>query len=326
MVSRRFSILLLSLCLGGVARGSGPIGPDRLPARAGSAPNVRACGTAIPDARELETVQREIDRRLGISNATRTLVRARPGVTAIDVYVHVVTAAGGSVGDVSRRIRAQIDALNAGFRGAEDEAAADTGFEFRLLGSDVTDNDTWFQRCSETGIEAEMKQALHAGSPAEARRPSVLHVYTCDAGGFLGWAYLPWSVVGTNFEYLDGVVLHYQTLPGGELVFADGAEPDGLINYSSGETGTHEAGHWLGLLHTFDGGCGANGDQIEDTPAERAPAFYCAARDSCPGRRHPGLDPIHNYMDYTDDDCYLQFTPHQASATLAIWEAFRAGQ
>jgi hypothetical protein len=301
------------------------MGPDRVPARAHAAPNSRACGTAIPDAREFQAVQEEIDRRLGIGNATRTLMKARPGLTAIDVYVHVVAATNG-VGDVSRRVRGQIDALNAGFRGLEDASAADTGFEFTLIGSDVTRNDAWFRRCSESAVEAEMKQQLYAASPAEARRPAVLHLYTCDAGDFLGWAYFPWLVVGTSFEYFDGVVLDYRTLPGGELIFADGDEPDGVLNYSSGQTGTHEAGHWLGLLHTFDGGCGAQGDGIDDTPAERGPAFYCAARDSCAGPARPGLDPIRNYMDYTDDDCIVQFTPHQAASTLAVWQAFRAGQ
>jgi hypothetical protein len=321
-----FAVLLATLFIGGVARGSGPIGPDRLPARGHAVAGVRTCGTAIPDAREFEAIRREIDRRLGIANATRSLLRTRPGLTAVDVYVHVITADGGSVGDVSQRIRAQVDALNAGFRGAEDPAAADMGFEFRLLGSDVTDNATWFRGCSDAEIEAEMKSALYAASPAEARHPSVLHLYTCDAGGLLGYAYYPWSVVGTNFEYLDGVVVHFQTLPGGEFEFPDAGDPDGVLNYSSGETGTHEAGHWLGLQHTFDGACGANGDGIDDTPSERAPAYYCVARDSCPGRARPGLDPIRNYMDYTDDDCYVQFTPQQASMTLAVWEAFRAGQ
>jgi hypothetical protein len=66
----------------------------------------------------------------------------------------------------------------------------------------------------------------------------------------------------------------------------------------------------------FDGGCGAKGDGIDDTPAERVPAYYCAARDTCPGRARPGSDPIRNYMDYTDDDCLVLFSPHQSTATL----------
>ncbi|KAG8684482.1 low affinity high capacity ammonium permease, partial [Ceratobasidium sp. 394] len=51
------------------------------------------------------------------------------------------------------------------------------------------------------------------------------------------------------------------------------------------------------------------GDSVDDTPPESRPAFGCPAnRDSCSGG---GVDPIHNYMDYTDDSCMFEFTPGQ---------------
>jgi hypothetical protein len=106
---------------------------------------------------------------------------------------------------------------------------------------------------------------------------------------------------------LDGVVLAYGTLPN---AYQPGISDISGFIYNLGDTGTHEVGHYLGLAHTFEGHCSAHNDGVADTPAEKSPDFYCTVgRNSCKdGNGVPELDPIHNFMDYSDDICLDEFS------------------
>jgi hypothetical protein len=92
--------------------------------------------------------------------------------------------------------------------------------------------------------------------------------------------------------------------------------------YDEGDTLTHEVGHWIELFHTFQNGCEAPGDFIDDTPFEASPAFGCPEdRDTC---AQPGDDPVQNFMDYTDDACMFEFTQDQADRMQVAWDLYRA--
>ena len=55
-------------------------------------------------------------------------------------------------------------------------------------------------------------------------------------------------------------------------------------------------------------------DIAPESPALWEIHFGCPdnpPRDTCTNRKQPGDDPIHNFMDYTDDYCMDEFTPDQ---------------
>lgn len=221
-----------------------------------------------------------------------------PAVTGgtINVYFHVIT--DGAQGYLSAaEIGDQIAVLNAAY--------ASTGWQFHLSGTDYTDNATWFTMGYGTSAESQAKAALRQGSADD------LNLYSANlGGGLLGWATFPMDY--TTSPSRDGVVLLYSSLPGGS------AAP-----YNEGDTATHEVGHWMGLYHTFEGGC-RDGDVVADTAAERSAAYGCpTGRDSCRGG---DVDPIENFMDYTDDYCMNSFTTGQDDRMDAMFSTYRYGK
>jgi hypothetical protein len=230
----------------------------------------------------------------------------------ISVYVHVIKSSAGN-GDVTdAMIRDQLAEL--------DSAYVASGFTFQLVSRDDHTNDAWYNATHGSPAEADMKNQLRQGSA------TALNLYTgVNDGSLLGWATFPNNYA--TRPKMDGVVIHWGTLPGGGLAGASADEPDGVLTYDGGATTTHEVGHWLGLYHTFQGGCDTRrGDFVDDTAAERSPQYYCEQRDSCTGPKFPGSDPIYNFMDYVDDECMNHFTAGQNTRARQFYAAYRLGK
>ena len=256
----------------------------------------RRCSTRNVDLEEQELIEAEVQQLLAERGRRQSLVTGG----TINVYVHVINNGTGIAnGDVpSTQIVDQIDVLNAAY--------APSGFSFILASVDRTTNATWYTMTPGSTAERDAKASLRIGTADD------LNIYTANIGdNLLGWATFPSDYKRTP-KY-DGVVVLFSSLPGGS------AAP-----YNEGDTATHEVGHWMGLYHTFQGGCNGQGDRVDDTAAERSPAFGCPiGRDSCTGRKAPGLDPITNFMDYTDDPCMVEFTPGQDARMDAQFTAYR---
>ena len=243
----------------------------------------------------------------GNAQAKSALGTASGGATAaavsggtIDVYWHVInngsSLAAGNIPD--SQISNQISVLNAAY--------APWGWQFRLVATDRTTNAGWYVAEPGTTAETQMKNALRRGTADD------LNIYSNNPGSdLLGWATFPASYASSPKK--DGVVLLFSSVPGGS------AAP-----YNLGDTGTHEVGHWMGLYHTFQGGCSKTGDYVADTAPERSAAFGCpTGRDTC---KSGGVDPINNFMDYSDDACMFEFTAGQDARMDAQFSTYRFGK
>jgi hypothetical protein len=175
-----------------------------------------------------------------------------------------------------------------------------TPFRFVLKGIQRVINDEWaFGRTFESDLPNIIAAAQRKGGV------DALNVFftdgTClDAAGFSS---IPWEYgmfpkgVGSKYDVVFLCSFHVAS-----------------SDFAQGTTLTHEVGHWLGLLHTFQGdSCQTSNpnDFVEDTPQQASPTEGCpASRDSCP--RRPGMDAIANFMDYTNSECQDEFSPGQA--------------
>jgi hypothetical protein len=152
-------------------------------------------------------------------------------------------------------------------------------------------------------------------------RTSYLNIWVGNlSGGLLGYAQFPGGSAAT-----DGVVLHYGTVGSAA---SPSTFPWGGSNYNWGRSGTHEIGHWLGLRHTFEGGCpntncNTQGDHICDTPPVSGPSYGCPSFPKISCSNGPSGGMFMNYMDYVDDNCMKMFSDSQGLAMNGVLNTSR---
>ncbi|KAG8777830.1 hypothetical protein FRC12_000190 [Ceratobasidium sp. 428] len=223
--------------------------------------------------------------------ANKIDAKINAAASTVSVYWHVIQAGTSlSQGNIpDSQVTNSISAMNTHYNGA---------INFVLAGTTRTTNSDWFNNAGpDSSQQTAMKTSLRQGGAA------ALNVYTVgfksgSGAGLLGYATFPSDYASNPKD--DGVVILYSSVPGGSTT-----------NYNQGKSLTHETGHWLGLYHTFQGGCSGSGDYVSDTPPEASAASGCpTGRDTCSGG---GVDPINNYMDYSYDPCMTQFTAGQVT-------------
>jgi hypothetical protein len=224
---------------------------------------------------------------------SKTVIKSQYNINRnVNIVFHVLYSGSNGYIPVDQ-IERQVAVMNDDYQG--------TGISFTLAGVTYHENNQWFNDRRESQYK----------SATGWDRNAYFNVWTNTASGYLGYSYLPAGSAGSVY---DGVVLNYQ---------ACGGRNEGSAPYDQGRTLVHEAGHYFGLLHTFDGGCCDGytcGDLINDTNAESTPFYYCGPRTTC-----GSPDPTTNYMDYSEDLCMYEFTSEQENRMGCSILTYRAG-
>ncbi len=266
---------------------------------------------------------RQVARPASAARTTATVPAVLPAHIQVTVRIHIVRGTHRGDRRVSRALaRYTYVTLVRGYAGVQDPAMTPTGIGFRLASVTVTRNDSWFHATPGSAAEMQMERRLHRGGGR------TLNIYlngVHERGALiLGHARFPWQYARS--PRLDGIVINVASLSGGRAV-----------GYNLGDTVIHESGHWLGLFHTFEGGCDGPGDYVADTAPEASPSFRCdKTRDTCPTPVPPNAqpgdppppavpDPVTNFMDYSYDRCMDNFTPDQRTPMVTAFLRYRVG-
>lgn len=240
----------------------------------------------------------------GSSPVVPTGFQPSTALDSIPVVFHVIRGVNPRT-DVSNAVlEDQIEVLNQGYLG--------TNISFYLLG---------IARLEDEVLHDSLNEKYEDIAPYLNIDPNrVLNIYVGSSTFQLGSTRGP----GTNGSGVGNTA---------DVIFLKNTTFPGTGGYSDeGDVAVHETGHYFGLVHTYEGGCTGAGDGISDTPAEAAggalsdPSCTVASccpigRDSCPLQL--GNDPIHNFMNNSDDACRYEFTLKQDDVQEYVREVFR---
>jgi Secretion system C-terminal sorting domain/Pregnancy-associated plasma protein-A len=143
-----------------------------------------------------------------------------------------------------------------------------------------------------------------------------LNIWICDLGsGLLGYAQFPGGNPAT-----DGVVIDYRVTGRGSYC---------QFPYNRGRVGTHELGHWFGLLHFGPDNSCADIDQLADTPPYSTSNLYgyysptTVITDIC-NPSAPGVMWM-NFETSVDDSAMCFFTQNQVDTMIWFYNNMRMG-
>ncbi|MAX82434.1 MAG: hypothetical protein CL843_19930 [Crocinitomicaceae bacterium] len=265
-------------------------------------------------------IENQLEETWQISDGPLSSSRSARAKHIIPVVVHVIH--DNDVGNISyEQIEDGIRVLNEDYsrtnsdtsntRAIFKSVASDPEIEFRLAKIDPDGNCT-------NGV-------VRINSPAYAYDAdnSVKSLSYWPSNQYLNF----WLVESIENTSSTGTILGYAQFPGSGSWTTYGVvernDAWGTIGTSTadGRTTSHEVGHCLNLMHTFQSGCGSNcsnsGDRVCDTPPSLEATYGCVTgQNTCSNDANGSstyssdvVDQIENYMSY--DACQNMFTEGQ---------------
>ncbi|MBI2794520.1 MAG: PKD domain-containing protein [Ignavibacteria bacterium] len=267
--------------------------------------------------KSLEVVDRRIQAAIQKKLISWDVSHSTDTTRTIPIVVHVIHD-GGSENISDAQIASQIQILNEDYGKLPgtngDGSGVDTKVRFCLAGTDPDGhctNGIVRVKSPLTNHQSYQRALLKQLSFWDNNRYLNIYIVKSINGNVGGYSSYPG---GPPDE--DGVVVRHNLF--GNV---------GTAAKGYGRTTTHELGHWFGLYHTFNNGCGIDpcldGDYVCDTPPQAAPSFTCVTMNTCSNDVPDVNDLKENYLNYTPGSCQNMFTNGQMLRINATLDSIR---